>query len=122
VVKGAGRGASIGIPTANLQIWPKRAVPASGVYVCRAGAGGQTWGAVTNIGVRPTFDEKLPAPVVETHILDYAGDSLYGKPLRLEFLARLRDEKRFVGVDELIAQINRDIEAGRAQLAAKTYR
>jgi riboflavin kinase/FMN adenylyltransferase len=73
---------------------------------------------VTNIGVRPTFDEKLPAPVVETHILDYAGDSLYGKPLHLEFLARLRDEKRFAGVDELIAQIKSDIEAGREHLAA----
>jgi riboflavin kinase/FMN adenylyltransferase len=118
VVKGAGRGASIGIPTANLQIWPKRALPASGVYVCRVGAGDHTWGAVTNIGVRPTFDEKLRVPVVETHILDYAGDSLYGKPLHLEFLARLRDEKRFAGVDELIAQIKSDIEAGREHLAA----
>lgn len=119
VVKGAGRGASIGIPTANLAIWPKRVVPASGVYVCRAEAGGRSWGAVTNIGIRPTFEEGLQAPVVETHILDYAGESLYGQTLRLEFIARLRDEQRFASVDELIAQIHRDIQAGRERLAAE---
>lgn len=120
VVRGAGRGASIGIPTANLDVWPKRAVPASGVYVCRAHIRGRIWGAVTNIGVRPTFEDQLVAPVVETHILDYAGDSLYGRQLRLEFLARLRDEKRFSSVDALIAQIQKDVEAGREHLAAES--
>jgi riboflavin kinase/FMN adenylyltransferase len=118
VIKGAGRGTSIGIPTANLDIWPKSAVPSSGVYVCQAHSAEGSWGAVTNIGIRPTFDEGRLFPVVETHILDYAGNSLYGSQLRLDFLARLRDEKRFEGVEELVAQINRDIQAGRERLAA----
>ena len=113
VSEGAGRGSSIGIPTANLEIWPKRVVPASGVYVCRAHVGGQDWPAVSNIGVRPTFEDKLLAPVVESHLLDYHNDEVDGEKLRLSFVARLRDEQRFSSVDELLEQIQRDIEQAR---------
>ncbi len=116
VVGGAKRGRSIGIPTANIKIWEKRAVPASGVYVTWASLGGKRWGAVTNIGVRPTFEDKLVAPVVETHILDYDGGDFYGQTLYLEFISRLRAEQRFAGVDELLAQIHKDIEAARVVL------
>ncbi len=113
VVGGAKRGRSIGIPTANIKIWEKRAVPASGAYVTRASLGDQRWGAVTNIGVRPTFEDKLAAPVVETHILDYEGGKFYGQTLNIEFISRLRAEQRFSGADELIIQIHKDIQAAR---------
>lgn len=116
VEQGAGRGRTIGIPTANLKIWPQRAVPASGVYAGWAEVAGQRWPAVTNIGVRPTFDEKLQAPVVETHILDYDGSDFYGQALRLEFVARLRAEQRFDGIEALIAQIKADIVQARQRL------
>ncbi len=116
VVSGAQRGRSIGIPTANIKIWEKRAVPASGVYVTWASLGGQRWPSVTNIGVRPTFEDKPATPVVETHILDYAGDEFYGQTLQLEFVSRLRAEQRFSGVDELLAQIHKDIEKARTVL------
>lgn len=118
VVGGAKRGRSIGIPTANIKISEKRAVPANGVYVCWAYLDGQRWGAVTNIGVRPTFDDKLPAPVVEAHILDFDGNEFYGQRLGLDFISHLRPEQRFDGVDALIAQIQRDTTAAREQLAA----
>lgn len=117
VIGGAKRGRSIGIPTANLALWEKRAVPASSVYVTWATLGDKRWGSVTNIGVRPTFEDKLLAPVVESHLLDYDGRDFYGRSLRLDFIARLRGEQRFAGVIELVNQIHRDIEAGRIVLS-----
>lgn len=119
VVRGVGRGSSIGIPTANLEIWAKRAVPASGVYVCWAQLGERRWGAVTNIGVRPTFEDKLLAPVVESHLLDYDEGEFYEQDLHLEFLARLRAEQRFSGVEDLLAQIHKDIERARDLLTVQ---
>jgi riboflavin kinase/FMN adenylyltransferase len=118
VVSGAKRGRSIGIPTANIQGPAKRLVPASGVYVCKATVGSKTWGAVTNIGVRPTFEDQLPRPVVEAHLLDYDGGEFYGQVMQLQFLSRLRPEQKFSGVDALVAQIHADIEVARKQLAA----
>lgn len=117
VVHGAGRGGSIGIPTANLDIWDKRALPAWGIYVSRAELRGQSWGAVTSIGVRPTFDDNLDAPVVETLLLDYEGEDFYGERLRVEFLTRLRGEEKFAGVEALLAQVEEDIVRGRQFLA-----
>jgi len=117
VIRGEGRGASIGIPTANLDVWAKRAVPAEGVYAGWAELQGKRWTAVTNIGVRPTFEDKLLAPVVESHLLDYDGGEFYGEDLGLDFVARLRAEQRFSGVDELLAQIQKDIQRARELLA-----
>jgi len=119
VTTGAGRGRTIGIPTANLALSAKRALPASGVYVTWATVGSHRWGSVTNIGMRPTFEDQLTAPVVETHLLDYAGGEFYGENLRLDFVARLRAEQKFSGVEELLAHIHRDIEAGRLVLAER---
>ncbi len=119
VTTGAGRGRTIGIPTANLALSAKRALPASGVYVTWATIGSRRWGSVTNIGLRPTFEDRLAAPIVETHLLDYAGGEFYGQQLRLDFVARLRAEQKFSGVEELLAQIHRDIEAGRLVLAER---
>lgn len=115
VVRGAGRGKELGIPTANLSTWEERAFPRKGVYACYAEVDEVEHAAVTNVGVRPTFDEDPPRPVVETHLLDFDRD-LYGEELRLHFVDRLRDEKRFDGPEELLAQIRRDIDRARAVL------
>jgi riboflavin kinase/FMN adenylyltransferase len=112
VVRGDGRGRRIGIPTANLSVWAARAIPGAGVYACRTVVNGIGWGAVTNIGVRPTFEEQPVPPRVEAHLLDFDQD-LYDQDLPLEFVARLRDEQRFSGVEALVAQIRMDIVKAR---------
>lgn len=117
VVEGSRRGRTIGIPTANLQIWDEQAYPARGVYACRAWIGGEAVNAVTNIGVRPTFEADAH-PTVEAHLLDFDRD-LYGQTLRLDFIARLRPEQKFNGVEELVAQIKRDIENAKQILNAQ---
>lgn len=117
VVLGDQRGASLGFPTANLEIWAEQAIPAAGVYVCRAHVGGQTWGAVTNIGVRPTFESSPVRPRVETHLLDFAGN-IYGESVQLEFIQRLRGEQRFPNINALIEQIEKDSQQARKILAA----
>jgi riboflavin kinase / FMN adenylyltransferase len=119
VVPGDGRGRTIGIPTANLKVWEEKLLPASGVYVCRAWVGGEQYGAVTNIGVRPTFDQQESIPHLEAHLLDFDAD-LYGQEVALEFIRRLRAEQRFPNPEALVAQINKDIEQGRLVLAEKT--
>jgi riboflavin kinase/FMN adenylyltransferase len=118
VVQGAGRGQTIGIPTANLSLDMRKAIPRVGVYAAHAtpGGGGQAYPAVVNVGVRPTFDGSNTL-TVEAHLLDFDGD-LYGQTLSLDFVARLRDEKKFEGVDALAAQIRADVERGRRILAA----
>jgi riboflavin kinase/FMN adenylyltransferase len=108
VVPGDGRGRTIGIPTANLNLWPERAILKSGVYVTRALVKGREWGSVTNIGIRPTFSSNENRPHVETHLLEFE-EEIYGQDLRLTFLTRLRDEQRFPSVDALVAQIQNDI-------------
>jgi len=112
VVPGDGRGKLLGIPTANLKVWNERAIPKAGVYACRATVNGQEWGAVTNIGVRPTFESQPVPPRVETHILDFSSE-IYGQQLCLEFLKQLRDETRFPNPDALVEQIYRDISQAR---------
>ena len=116
VVSGDRRGTAIGVPTANLALPAGRLVPANGVYVCRAQVAGEWRPAVTNIGVRPTFDGLRRT--VEAHLLEFDGD-LYDQPLTLQLLARLRAEQRFGSVAELIAQIRRDVVAAQAWFAAR---
>jgi len=110
VAKGDARGVSLGFPTANVQPH-NRVIPRRGVYVTATLIAGQWQRSVTNIGVRPTFGDSLE-PSVETHIINWSGD-LYGDVLRVRFLHRLRDEKKFGSVDELKNQIERDV--ARAQ-------
>jgi riboflavin kinase/FMN adenylyltransferase len=112
VVPGDGRGRTIGIPTANLSVWAERALPEAGVYVCRARTGGRSWGAVTNVGVRPTFETQPVSPRVEAHLFDFEGD-LYSENLQLDFLAWIRAEQRFPTVQALVEQINLDITHGK---------
>jgi len=110
IVRGAGRGRSIGVPTANLAT-PNDLVPPTGVYATLASVDGIVLPAVTNIGMRPTFGD-VDAPVIETHVLDAERD-LYDRPLRLLFVQRLRDERQFPDVDALRAQIEADIRSAR---------
>lgn len=113
VVSGAQRGRTIGIPTANVRAPARRLVPATGVYVTWAWLAGKRWPAVTNIGLRPTFEDGTPQPVVEAHILDYDGSEFYDQTVKLEFVSRLRGEQKFDGVDVLVKQIHADIAAAR---------
>lgn len=116
---GDGRGQNIGFPTANLSFSEEIAAPARGVYAVRVILDCRTMAGVANIGVRPTFGGG--DLVVEVHLLDFDGD-LYGQELVVRFVNRLRDEKRFEGIDELVAQIDRDVEAARESRAKGTDR
>jgi riboflavin kinase/FMN adenylyltransferase len=118
VQEGAGRGKELGIPTANLKIGEERAYPAVGVYACMAEVDGEQKQAVTNIGFRPTFEDELPGPVIEAHILDFDGE-LYGQEVKLEFIDRLRDEMRFSGPEALLEQIELDISHTRSLLEGR---
>jgi riboflavin kinase/FMN adenylyltransferase len=112
VVQGDRRGRTIGIPTANMALPEERAVPKAGVYACQVLVGEKWYQAVTNVGVRPTFEHEPVAPRVEAHLLDFEGD-IYGQEIEMQFAARLRDEVRFSGVEELKAQIAADIQRAR---------
>jgi riboflavin kinase / FMN adenylyltransferase len=114
VVPGDGRGRTVGVPTANLDLPDGLAVPGRGVYAVLAGRdAAESMPGVANIGVRPTFGGD--AEVLEVHLLD--GDvDLYGVSLRVRFIGRIRDERRFPDVDALVAQIRADIEEARALL------
>jgi riboflavin kinase/FMN adenylyltransferase len=112
VVAGAGRGRTLGFPTANVRPDRDALIP-PGVYACRAEVGGATHAAVVNVGIRPTFGEHTL--VIEAHLLDFAG-TLYGRPIELRFVARLREERRFPGPEALKEQIERDIAAARKRL------
>ena len=121
VVTGQGRGRGIGFPTANVDT-QNELRPAAGVYAIRVrlldptrGAWEDTWRpAVANIGVKPTFGGS--EVTIEAHLLDYSAD-LYGRELRVQFLDRLRPERRFGSAAELVGQIKRDVEAARAVIA-----
>ena len=123
VSKGAGRGRVIGFPTANL-LPDSELIPKAGIYAARArilddgvgGAGGvelsgDSWACAVSIGTNPTF-VRDGAMTVEGYLLDFAGD-LYGRRIRLEFVQRLRDERRFDSVEALTAQIGLDVASTR---------
>jgi riboflavin kinase / FMN adenylyltransferase len=114
VVPGDGRGRTIGVPTANLAVAEGVLVPANGVYAGHATVDGVEHPCVTNVGIRPTFDGT--GRTVEVHLLD-ADPDLYGRDLRVTFEHRLRDERRFADVDELVARIRADIAEARELLA-----
>jgi riboflavin kinase/FMN adenylyltransferase len=109
VVRGAGRGRTLGFPTANVKPDHPLALP-PGVYACQALVGAERYDAVLNLGVRPTFGET--ELLVEAHLLDFSGD-LYGRRLRLAFLRRLREERKFPDIEALRRQIALDVAAVR---------
>jgi riboflavin kinase/FMN adenylyltransferase len=112
VVRGVGRGRTLGFPTANVEPDRPLLIP-TGVYACRATVEGAAHAAVVNIGFRPTFAEQTLA--VEAHLLDFAGD-LYERPLALAFVRRLRGEQKFPGPEALQRQIAQDIALARESL------
>lgn len=115
ITHGAGRGAGIGVPTANFEEIDVL-IPAVGVYAAKVlvpgadGRGPVAWPAACNVGPNPTFGEQEFK--VEAHLIDYKGD-LYGRTLEMEFLERLRPTRAFAGLDDLLEQIGRDVEAAR---------
>jgi riboflavin kinase/FMN adenylyltransferase len=109
VVHGEARGAKLGFPTANLAGVPTL-LPAEGVYAGWARTATGRWGAAINLGPNPTFG--VSARKFEVHLLDFQGD-LYGQPLEIEFLARLRGTLRFSGIEALLTQIRADVAATR---------
>jgi riboflavin kinase / FMN adenylyltransferase len=113
VVKGAGRGRQIGFPTANIQVEADLIIPPSGVYITQVNYLGVTYNSVTNIGNNPTFknEESLN---IETNIFDFDQD-IYGESMEVIFFEKIREEKKFKGVDLLIEQISKDVQL------AKTY-
>ncbi len=121
VVHGSALGHTIGFPTANLDLHHELHPP-PGVYACRVrrqlpDLSTRVHDAVANIGFRPTVEAvKRELPLVEVHLLDFEGD-LYGQRFELEFLAALRGEQRFAGLEALAEQIRRDVAAARAVLA-----
>lgn len=121
VVHGDKRGRQLGFPTANLlpAVGASGApcLPARGVYLSSATVEGRTFPSITNVGVKPTVTSNGQT-VIETHLLDFEGD-LYGKSLTVEFRDRLRDEKRFSGLDELTKQIQLDMSIARERIVHK---
>lgn len=115
VVPGDGRGKTIGIPTANLEIWPERAIPKPGVYVARVKIRENWYGAVVNIGIRPTFEAGMVSARVEVHALDFRAE-IYSEEIILSFVSRLRDERRFSSVELLVEQIQQDISRAKQLL------
>ena len=117
VVKGEGRGKKIGFPTANIQASPDLLVPHKGVYVTRTIYKGMTYQSVTNIGNNPTFKDGNQLHI-ETHLFDFDTD-IYGEVLEIEFLHKVRDEKKFPTVNDLIEQIKKDADFARDYLRKK---
>jgi riboflavin kinase/FMN adenylyltransferase len=115
VVKGDQRGRELGFPTANIVPDDRLVIPGYGVYA--AFANGVP--AAVNVGVRPTF-ETGRGVLIETYLIDHSED-LYGKTLRVAFVERLRGEKRYAEVEELIAQMHDDVEAARRVCAEFTH-
>ena len=117
VVSGRRIGHQLGYPTANLQPdHPDKIVPANGVYAVRVETGGKTYGGMLNIGRRPTLDNGDDRSI-EVHIFDF-DRNIYREPLRLSFVRRIREERKFDSVDQLAEQLHRDATAIRALLQA----
>jgi riboflavin kinase/FMN adenylyltransferase len=110
VVQGAGRGRELGVPTANIQT-DNELLPPHGVYATAVTIDGVVYPGITNIGLRPTFDD-VTRTTIEVHVLGFSRD-LYGLKVRVGFIQRLRDERRFPDVDALKAQIDADVRRAR---------
>lgn len=125
VVRGAGRGRGIGVPTANLraetELLPGGGVYAGWVQLLDEGSGGVIHDAAINVGTNPTFTDAATVHV-EAHLLDWDGGDLYGRRVRFGFVERLRDELRFSSVEALVEQIRRDVEAAHAVAARRRPR
>jgi riboflavin kinase/FMN adenylyltransferase len=116
VVEGYREGRILGFPTANLTLASDVLIPAQGVYAVRVLWGGTSYDGVANIGTSPTFEDR---PLrLEVHLFDFTGD-LYDEVLEVDFVARLRQERRFSSADELASQILKDAQEARSLLAKR---
>ncbi len=115
VTHGVGRGHRIGFPTANVSAIDTL-LPGVGVYAGMATTQNERWAAAINVGANPTFGEQTLK--VEVHLIGFS-QSLYGQPLEVDFLTRLRDVRPFTGIEELKVQLTRDVEAARKCVVEK---
>lgn len=116
VVDGEKRGRLLGFPTANVMPDDELIIPANGVYAVKFSFADQTYDGVCNVGVKPTFhDPSVSKPSVEVHLLDFTGE-LYGKEVFVDWIARIRDEKKFGSIDDLVEQISKDKETAKELL------
>lgn len=114
-VEGEKRGRKLGFPTANLETeW--ELLPKIGVYASYAYVEGKRYQSITNIGFRPTFGENRL--LIESHLFNFS-DNVYNKPMKIEFMNRLRDERRFSSIDQLVLQIKKDVEEVKNFLSNK---
>ncbi len=119
VIEGEARGRGIGFPTANIPL-KGLAFPPLGVYGVRVRIEGERYLGAANIGTRPTVDPERREPLLEVHVLDFAGD-LYGQELEVEFLFHVRNEQRFNNLDELKAQLQKDVQQIRQRMNEEDY-
>lgn len=117
VVSGQKLGRTLGVPTANIALEPTNRL-AYGVYAVRARVGGRSYGGVASFGVRPTADNG--APLLETFLFDFAGD-IYGQELEVDFVSRIREERKFASLEALKAEMANDIAKARAALAERPF-
>ncbi|MGI5852481.1 MAG: bifunctional riboflavin kinase/FAD synthetase [Caldicoprobacterales bacterium] len=107
VIHGYGRGRDLGFPTANLEFDVQKAIPKYGIYLTKVSIGAVSYWGMTNVGINPTFNNK--GLFIETNILDF-DDDLYGRRIKIEFLKRIRDEIKFISIEDLKEQISKDIK------------
>lgn len=112
VVGGDKRGRTIGFPTANVDPSGHYVTPAKGVYAVRFGLDGEVYGGVMNVGVKPTFTDGSIKPTFETHLFDF-DRSIYGEDVWIDLVQYIRPERKFSGIDELVAQIAKDADEAR---------
>ena len=122
VMKGDGRGHSLGFPTANLELFPEKLLPPPGIYAVRVFVPSGEFIGASHIGPRPTFPGAEPS--VEVHLLDYLGGDLYGKRIRMDLVEFIRGVEYFEDLPSLAGQMEEDVEVARAVvgLAGRKYR
>ena len=116
VVRGQGRGASLGYPTANLQPRENMLIPGDGIYATWIHIDADRYMAASSIGFRPTFEDRKHT--IESYVIDFNKD-LYGKQIRLEFVSRLRDEKKFDSIESLKKQLHMDVNETKSVLQSR---
>lgn len=118
VVDGDKRGRQLGFPTANVLPEESSVLPKNGVYAVRFSFEGKTFDGVCNVGVKPTFnDPDVKRVIVEVHVLEF-GDDLYGKEVAVDWIGRIRDERKFESIDALIEQISKDKTRAQEMLSS----
>lgn len=117
VIHGEKRGRTIGFPTANIGLTQPYIIPKNGVYGVRVYWNNESYDGVINIGIKPTFENQRKEKSLEIHLFHFSGD-IYGEELEVQFLFYLRDEQKFAGVEELIAQIHEDVEQAKIKFTS----